>query len=292
MKTRVYVLFFMALSVFSCASRPPPAPGVFPELPGERDNEPETGLPEVPAEEAAPAPSMGLLLSFDDDYADVWERYLDLFDRYGARVTFFVQGDYSPFCAAAVSRGHEIGYHTKSHPNLLKVSRQVFFEETLGGAESFRQRGLPLTSFAYPYGFSEPWMDEALRESFSIRRGFGSTCRIYSEYAIKSGYIIAKSIDNILYKNNAEFEADINVMLMMIKSDGGILPLSTHTIAAEADWGISPARLEYLLRTAAELGLQFYRYGDFFSRGCGQSREEQGMFAFIQAAHNGLPTDT
>jgi hypothetical protein len=237
---------------------------VVPEFP----REPKTGLPKFPTEEEEPLPSIrepsGLLLAFDDDYTTVWEKYFDLLAQYGAKVTFFVQGDYVPFCAAAISRGHEIGYHTKSHPNLLKVSRQVFFDETLDGAEAFRQRGLPLKSFAYPYGFSEPWMEEALGESFSIRRGFGATCRIYSVYAIKAGYISSKSIDNIQYKSDAEFEADINVMLMAVKSDGGILPLTTHTIAAEADWGISPGRLEYLLKTAVDMGLQFYRYGDFF----------------------------
>jgi peptidoglycan/xylan/chitin deacetylase (PgdA/CDA1 family) len=240
-----------------------------PEFPGDRPGEPER---EFPLEEAGRHPSIeepvgdvpGLLLAFDDDYEEVWERYFDLLDRYGARVTFFVQGDYVPFCAAAVKRGHEIGYHTKSHANLLKVSRQVFFEETIGGAEAFRRQGLPLKSFAYPYGFSEPWMDEALGESFSIRRGFGAACWIYSVDTIKTGYISSKSIDNILYKSDAEFEADINAMLMAVKSGGGILPLTTHTIAAEADWGISPNRLEYLLKTAAEMGLHFYRYGDFF----------------------------
>ncbi|GHV77889.1 hypothetical protein AGMMS49942_27100 [Spirochaetia bacterium] len=249
----VLLSFFMALSILSCASRPPPAPGV---------------VPEFPVEEEEPLPSIGepsgLLLAFDDDYEEVWERYFDLLDRYEAKVTFFVQGDYSTFCAAAVKKGHEIGYHTKSHPNLLKVSRQVFFEETLGGAEALRQQGLPLKSFAYPYGFSEPWMEDALEEHFSIRRGFGATCRIYSVPAIKAGYISSKSIDNIQYKSDAAFEADISAMLMMIQSNGGILPLTTHTITAKADWGISPERLEYLLRTAAELGLKFYRYGDFF----------------------------
>jgi hypothetical protein len=146
----------------------------------------------------------------------------------------------------------------------LKVSQRVFFEETLGGAESFRRHGLPLKSFAYPYGYSEPWMDEALEERFPIRWGFGATWRIYSVYAIRTGYISSKSIDNIQYKSDAEFEADIKAMLMTIQSGGGILPITTHTIAADAPWGISPARLEYLLKTAAELGLKFYRYGDFF----------------------------
>ena len=131
----------------------------------------------------------GLLLAFDDDYIDVWEQYLDFLDRYGARVTFFVQGDYSPFCAAAENRGHEIGYHTKNHVNLLKVSKEVFFEETVGGAETFRRHGLPLKAFAYPYGFSEHWMDGVLWENYSILRGFGVTFRVYNEEVIKAGYV-------------------------------------------------------------------------------------------------------
>jgi peptidoglycan/xylan/chitin deacetylase (PgdA/CDA1 family) len=265
-----------AFSVLSCASRPPPPAGGV-EFPGSREQEPETETPppEFPTpptgEETAPIPSIeepvadaGLLLAFDDDYTEVWEKHFDLLDRYGAKVTFFVQGDYSPFCAAAENRGHEIGYHTKNHLNLLKVSKQVFFEETTGGVESFRQHGLPLKAFAYPYGFSERWMDELLWESFSILRGFGVTFRVYNADAIKAGYISSKSIDNNQYKNDAEFEGDISAMLRAIKSDGGILPLTTHTIAADAAWGISPARLEYLLKTAAELGVKFYRYSDFF----------------------------
>lgn len=262
----------MALNVLSCASRPPPSPGDF-EFPGnrEREPEPEPRAPEFSPEEAGSFPSIeeivadaGLLLAFDDDYADIWERYLDLFDRYEVRVTFFVQGDYSPFCTVAENRGHEIGYHTKNHFNLLKVSRQEFLEETVGGAESFRQQGIPLKAFAYPYGYSEPWMDEILWENFPILRGFGTTFRVYNADAIKAGYISSKSIDNNQYKDDAEFEADISDMFTSIKLSGGFLPLTTHTIAAEAPWGISPDRLEYLLKTAAELELKFYRYGDFF----------------------------
>jgi hypothetical protein len=140
----------------------------------------------------------------------------------------------------------------------------VFLEETLGGAESFRQQGVPLKAFAYPYGYSEPWMDEVLWENFSILRGFGVTFRVYNAAAIKAGYISSKSIDNNQYENDAEFEADISDMLASIKLSGGVLPLTTHTIAADAAWGISPDRLEYLLKTAVEMGLKFYRYGDFF----------------------------
>jgi peptidoglycan/xylan/chitin deacetylase (PgdA/CDA1 family) len=226
---------------------------------------------ELPPEEAVPPAAFperraGLLLAFDDNFTEVWKQYFDLLDRYGARVTFFIQGDYDPFCAAAEERGHEIGYHTRSHLNLLKVPPGVFFDETIGGAEALRRHGLRLRAFAYPYGYSEPWMDEALGEYFSVLRGFGAALHIYDGDTIKAGIIASKSIDNILYKSDAEFEADITYMLETVKSGGGFLPLTTHTIAADADWGIKPDRLEYLLKTATDLGLQFYRYGDFLNK--------------------------
>jgi hypothetical protein len=92
----------------------------------------------------------GLLLAFDDDYTEAWERYFDLFDTYGAKVTFFVIGEFSPFCDEALRRGHDIGYHSLHHLDLRKQSRSKFTEETILGAESFRESGIPLAAFAYP----------------------------------------------------------------------------------------------------------------------------------------------
>ncbi|MDR0636183.1 MAG: polysaccharide deacetylase family protein [Treponema sp.] len=207
----------------------------------------------------------GLLLSLDDDYKDVWTEYLDLFDQYGAKITFFVQGRLDPFCALALSRGHDVGYHSINHLNLPKVSREVFFEETTSDLGTFRDAGIPLNSFAYPYGLSEPWMHEELLHHFKILRGYGVTFRVYDAATIQRGYISSKAIDNTLYKQDAAFEAIITLMLRTIKFIGGdiVLPLTTHTITDEADWGIKPARLEYLLRMANQLQLKFYRYCDF-----------------------------
>jgi peptidoglycan/xylan/chitin deacetylase (PgdA/CDA1 family) len=211
----------------------------------------------------------GILLAFDDDHHEVWERNLGLFDRYGAKVTFFVQGAYLPFCISALNRGHDVGYHTLNHLNLPKVSRDVFFEETLGPVDAFRAEGVPLTSFAYPFGLSEPWMHEELLKSFTILRGYGVTFRVYDSHAIRKGYISSKAIDNILFKQDADFEEVITLMLRTVKFIGGdtILPLTTHTISDTADWGIKPHRLEYLLQAAGDLRLRFYRYKDFTSSG-------------------------
>ncbi|MDR0401159.1 MAG: polysaccharide deacetylase family protein [Treponema sp.] len=207
----------------------------------------------------------GVLLALDDDYQSQWRRHFDLFDRYGARVTFFVTGGFSPFCREALDRGHDIGCHTLNHLNLLNVSRDLFFEETVAAAESFRREGIPLRAFAYPYGFSEPWMREALASTFSVQRGFGVRYRLYSRESVRAGYIGSISVDNTVYKSDAEFEAALAMMLRAAKFIGGdsIVPLTTHSIEEDADWGISPRRLEFLLKTIGELKMRYYLYGDF-----------------------------
>jgi hypothetical protein len=207
----------------------------------------------------------GLLLAFDDDYMDVWTQYLNLFDRYGAKVTFFIQGNFTPFSALALKRGHDVGYHSVNHLNLTKVSREVFDEETIVDTGTWRNAGIPLRSFAYPFGLSEAWMHEALLQHFTILRGYGVTFRLYDRAAIQQGYITSRAIDTILFKQDADFEAMLTLMLRTVKFIGGdrVLPLTTHTIADDADWGIKPARLEFVLKTARALRLVFYRYNDF-----------------------------
>ena len=208
----------------------------------------------------------GILLAFDDNYMEVWERYFDLFDDYGARVTFFVQGEFCSFCRAALERGHDVGYHSLNHLNLPKVSREVFDEETLSRLPAFRSSGVPLDSFAFPFGLSEPWMHEELLKTFKIVRGYGVTFRVYDSAVIRKGSVSSRAIDTILFKKDEAFEAMIAVMLRTVKFIGGdlVLPLTTHDISDTADWGIKPRRLQYLLQNAKDLQLTFYRYKDFF----------------------------
>jgi len=207
----------------------------------------------------------GLLLSFDDDYTDSWERYFDLFDKYNAKVTFFVNGKPDPFCAKALGRGHDVGYHSLNHMDLRKMSRKEFNMETVEPVLSFREAGIPVSSFAYPYGFSEPWMHDVLLRSFGALRGYGVTFRLYSESEIRRGYISSRAIDNTVIPDDKDFYRLVNIMLRTVTfiDKNLVLPLTTHDISATAPWGISPRRLEFLLKTANDLGLVFYRYSDF-----------------------------
>jgi hypothetical protein len=208
--------------------------------------------------------SAGILLSFDDDYEETWEKYFDFLDRYNAKVTFFIQGEYSPFCDAALERGHDVGFHTKNHLDLRKVSREVFDRETLYSAESFQNAGIPLHSFAYPYGFSDPWMNEELLKHYSALRGYGVTFRLYDKTQISGGFHSSKALDNTLFERDEDFRAAVDMMLRTVKFIGGnlVLPLTTHDISDTASWGIKPQRLEYFLQTANDLQLNFYTYRD------------------------------
>jgi len=207
--------------------------------------------------------SAGILLTFDDNYEEAWKKHFDLLDNYNAKVTFFIQGEYSSFCQAALERGHDIGYHTKNHLNLKNVSKEVFTRETLSAVESFRKAGVPLNSFAYPYGFFDPWMHEELLKHYSVLRGYGVTFRLYDKTQIE-GFINSKALDNVLFVKDEDFTAEVDTMLRVVKFIGGdlVLPLTTHDISSRAAWGIKPERLEYLLQTANDLQLVFYTYRD------------------------------
>ena len=214
----------------------------------------------------------GLLLSLDDDYWDVWRAYFDLFDGFGAKLTFFVQGGFeeslADFCFEALSRGHDLGFHSVNHLDLRSVSRGTFNYETIYTAEPFRQAGIPFSAFGFPYGFSEPWMREALAPFFPFTRGYGTNIRFYDSETITNRYVISKAIDNTVFPDDDKFENDIRLMLLAAKFTGShIIPFTTHDISDTAQWGIKPGRLEFVLKTAQELKLRFYTYSSALSIG-------------------------
>jgi peptidoglycan/xylan/chitin deacetylase (PgdA/CDA1 family) len=216
----------------------------------------------------------GILLSFDDHYWNIWRQYFYMFENYGAKVTFFVMGNYDldgappfrlsglkNFCNDTLLHGHDLGYHTLSHPSLNQVSRAEFLRETTEAAASFFNAGIKLSSFAYPYGVSRQWMRDTLVSVFPVTRDYSHYIHLYNTETIGGGYIISASIDNFLYPDDKVFEDDIGFLLLAAKFTGnGILPLSSHIISNTADYGIKPHRLEFLLRTAQELKLNFYTF--------------------------------
>ncbi|MDR0540683.1 MAG: polysaccharide deacetylase family protein [Dysgonamonadaceae bacterium] len=203
----------------------------------------------------------GIALGFDDYYPETWEQYFDLFDKYNAKVTFFVKaGSVSPFMLHAQNRGHEIGYHTIDHLFLSELSREQFWEQTVSRIGPFKDNGIELTSFAYPRGAYEPWMHHELLKYYKVVRGF-RRFKLYAITDMKSGFIHSLSIDNIRHKSERWFRWKIDKIVKAAMIRGKIVPLTSHNISDDG-WGITPERLEYVLQKAGEYGLVFYRYKD------------------------------
>jgi peptidoglycan/xylan/chitin deacetylase (PgdA/CDA1 family) len=203
----------------------------------------------------------GVVLGFDDYSPRSWEQHFDLFDRYGVKVTFFcVANVVTDFMLNAQNRGHEIAYHTISHPHLPEVSREQFFEQTISRINVFNEGGIELTTFAYPYGDYQMWMNDELLKYYKVVRGFSGS-RNFTLEEMRYGFVDSRSIDNITYSSKFAFNNMIDSILLMTKRRKTIAVLTSHQINSE-DWGITTERLEYVLKKGKEIGLKFYTYKD------------------------------
>jgi peptidoglycan-N-acetylglucosamine deacetylase len=115
-----------------------------------------------------------IALTFDDGpNPAVTPQLLDLLERYDARGTFFVIGRHVRACPRLAreiaDRGHTIGNHTDTHPNLLWQSRQRIVEElercdgAIADATGERPRIM-----RPPFGYRRPGVHAAARDA-----GFG-----------------------------------------------------------------------------------------------------------------------
>ncbi|MDA8389051.1 MAG: polysaccharide deacetylase family protein [Nitrospiraceae bacterium] len=219
----------------------------------------------------------GLAMSFDDAYVDEWYRLRDVFNRFGARATFFVSNfDLLPEQAVEKLRalrddGHEIAFHGLRH---LSAGRFIagnslgkYLEtEILPGIDAMARRGFPPVTFSYPYGVRAPRIDAALLKYFKHVRGVVCTGekkrlvdfrQIYCGHA--GGLLYAAGIDNI-YANGLE---EIHMAIDKAMENKKTLLLFAHrTTDGTGDYCTPPARMESVLEHAAAAGLKFYRIRD------------------------------
>jgi peptidoglycan/xylan/chitin deacetylase (PgdA/CDA1 family) len=111
-----------------------------------------------------------LALTFDDGpNPAITPKLLDLLDRFNAKATFFLIGRYvreTPELVREIAaRGHLIGNHTETHPNLFKLSQKsIRVELRLCHDAIASALGRPPQWFRPPYGFRNPWVVPAARE--------------------------------------------------------------------------------------------------------------------------------
>ncbi len=203
----------------------------------------------------------GILLSFDDYNEKNWTEYFDLFDKYNVKVTFFVTlSEPTDFCAEAIKRGHEIGYHTAEHVNITELSEEECYQQAIAPIEVFRSKGYELSSFAYPYGAYTEQLNEKLLQYYDTVRG-AYKFEVRYKRSIQNGFVESYPLDNISFKTDEEFLAKIDELLDVLINceEGTIAPMYSHAIG-EGDWCITPRRLEMLFQEAEERDLVFYTF--------------------------------
>ena len=99
-----------------------------------------------------------ITVSFDASWGgDQTLRILDLLDQYNAKATFFLVGiwvdKYPDLVKEIYARGHEIGNHSDSHPEMSKLSNEQIIRELDGCSDKIEAlTGERPTSFRPPYG--------------------------------------------------------------------------------------------------------------------------------------------
>ncbi|MBR0375400.1 MAG: polysaccharide deacetylase family protein [Firmicutes bacterium] len=108
-------------------------------------------------------------VSFDASWgAEHTQDILDVLDSYGVKTTFFLVNlwleDYPEQAKEIVARGHEIGLHSATHPDMAKLSRQQMEGELNDNYALIEETtGITPVLFRPPYG---SYNDELIAASF------------------------------------------------------------------------------------------------------------------------------
>ena len=219
-----------------------------------------------------------LCLTFDDRNFDSWRKALPLFEKYGARATFFICGkiDGPAYGMMNVLRrkGHSIGFHGVNHakaPELLrKLGPEGYFrEEIKPQLDAARAEGYVVRNFGYPYSTHDAETEKVLAPHFDRRR---SGC-IFGRDPAK----LALADCDEIYCPQAEFaklslfkgtglgskydgmEADVERAVKRLADRGEAMVLYSHAIVSDGSRSpnnISLQTLESLLRAAKEHGVR------------------------------------
>jgi peptidoglycan/xylan/chitin deacetylase (PgdA/CDA1 family) len=113
-------------------------------------------------DERKPLPSRPIILSFDDSWKNQYAYAFPLLKEYSVTATFFVftnslnRKNHLTWDEAREMQkaGMSIGSHTKFHPYLDNITDSLELQKEIAGSKKILEEsiGVPITSFAYPFG--------------------------------------------------------------------------------------------------------------------------------------------
>jgi len=201
-----------------------------------------------------------LVLTFDDGpNPAITPKLLDLLAKHNAKATFFLVGKFVEQCPAlakeTIARGHLVGNHTQTHPNLFFCSPKETREELQRCSEAIHNATLEsLRWFRPPYGFRNPWLGE-------ITQHLGLTTAMWSllpgDWRGKPPAWLIDHMKPIATRAQQNLQ-NKNAASQIVAPTGDIICLhdGNHT-ALNGDRTATLAALAYWLPRWRDLGLQF-----------------------------------
>ncbi len=103
-------------------------------------------------------------INFDDGYQSMYDNGLPILDAAGLKSTQYIitqKVDTDSYVTLDEvmqmhNNGHEIGVHTRTHPNLTTLTNAQMTDEILGAKQDLISWGILPTTLAYPYGGYSP----------------------------------------------------------------------------------------------------------------------------------------
>jgi peptidoglycan/xylan/chitin deacetylase (PgdA/CDA1 family) len=200
--------------------------------------------------------------TFDDVPVSALTHGAPLLQEAGARGTFYIAGGLlgsrtahwtvidGDGVAALHAGGHEIGCHTFSHAPMRDLSGDALQAEVERNRRCLQaiEPGLPIETFAFPFGFASPNAKRRLRPLFTASRGI--TPSVNAGFADLGLLRAMPLIDGQVSFGTIDRALDATV------AQRGWLIFYTHDVAARpSPYGCTPALLAHALRGAAARGI-------------------------------------
>jgi len=183
------------------------------------------------------------------------EGILDILDRYGVRTTFFLVGfwaeKYPELVEELVSRGHEIGNHSATHPHMAQLTHAQIREELRQCSELVRSiTGTPTTLFRPPYG---EYNDSVVR----VSREEGYECVQWNVDSLDWKNISAQDMvmrctsntkpgDIVLFHNDSKYILDALPQILEYYISEGYKIIPVSQLLLEGDTWIDHAGKQHL----------------------------------------------